>query len=377
MPALSRISTDLSPLPLLELRAEAYLALTTNTLQFGARIELVAEVAKCGLHGHLALDVLLQYEPVHFIADVSMGVALRVIGQDLVGVALDFRLEGPARWHARGRGSIDLFLFSTSFDFDKEWGSDPPSARPALDVGLTLQRALEDPGAWVVHRAATRPAGLTLTADADRRLGAGELVDPYGSLTVRQKLVPLALTIDRMDRIPLPAPERWDIVGGQLGGKPAPSGAEVREAFPAGQFLSLTDDEQLSRPAYESFRAGLDLTGNEVKAAPPVEHLLDFETKVFVDETSDQDPITFALELTPDLLAAAAAAADVDHPLWWPDVGRSLTVAAEVPLAAASAWSLTSVAVEASGASDAELREALAADPRPDLMVVEAWEMAG
>jgi hypothetical protein len=81
------------------------------------------------------------------------------------------------------------------------------------------------------------------------------------------------------------------------------------------------------------------------------------------------------LLLSPDLLVAVAAAVSVDHPLWWPDPEVSVSVAEEVPVVAASAWSLTPVDVAASGPTDAELRDAIAADPRPNLMVVEAWEV--
>jgi hypothetical protein len=376
IPPLRRISTDLSTLPFLELRCEAYLAVTTNTVQFGARVELAAQIAKCGLRGHLSLDVLLQLEPLHFIVDVSIGVALTVFGKNLVGVALDLRLEGPAKWHAKGRGSVDLFLFSVPFDFDEEWGSGPALPRSAPNVGDELMRALALPGAWVVHRAAGGPAGVALSVAADRALGRGELVDPYGSLTVRQRRVPLGLTIDRFDRIPLEKPERWDVVEGMLGGKPAPSGAEVREPFASGQYLSLSDDQALSRPAFERFRAGLDLAAGGVVPGPPEDYTIEFETEVFADEIVKPERTDLRLLLAPLLMEVASASLGTDHPMWWPATD-GVTVLPETPVVAASSWSLTEVPVEVSGPTVAELHEALAGEVRSDLMVVEAWEMAG
>ena len=64
--------------------------------------------------------------PEAFVADLAGGVSLRVFGETLMGIALALHLEGPAPYLARGRGSIDLFLFEVSFDFEVGWGSPPP-----------------------------------------------------------------------------------------------------------------------------------------------------------------------------------------------------------------------------------------------------------
>ena len=100
-------------------------------------------------------------------------------------------------------------------------------------LSAELAKALTDPGAWVVHRSSRGLPGIVLTSAADRQLGRGELVDPYGSLSVRQRRVPLGLGLDRFDRIPLPVRETWDVVNGRLGTSPAPSQGELREPFAA------------------------------------------------------------------------------------------------------------------------------------------------
>jgi hypothetical protein len=376
MPPLARIGMDLSPIPLLELRAEAYFAVTTNSVQFGARVELVAEVAGCGLRGHLGLDVLVQIEPFRFVAEVSIGIALTVFGEELVGIALDLTLEGPANWRAHGRGSIDLFLFSASFDFDEQWGSAPPLPRVPADVGAELAKALAAPDAWVVHRSTTGLPGIVLTPGADRKLGHGELVDPYGALTVHQRRVPLGLAIDRFDRIPLPAKQTWDVVEGRLGDRPAPSQAEVRERFAAAQFLSLTDDQQLARPSYEPFRAGLDLVAAGVVTDQLTPHTIGFETKVIADAIAPAVTVELAVPLSTEVLAAAAAAADVFDPVWWPPPTEVVALSPETPLTIAAAWSLAEIPTPA-GATSAELFASIEASGRRDLMVVEAWETSG
>jgi hypothetical protein len=193
---------------------------------------------------------------------------------------------------------------------------------------------------------------------------------------VRQRRVPLGLTIDRFDRIPLGAPQRWDVVEGVLGNRPAPSGREVPESFAAGQYLSLSDDEELSRPAFQQFRGGFDLVEGGPSPGPPEDYTIEFETQVFAKDFPEPRRIDLRLLLSAMLIEMAAATASLDHPMWRPPPAQ-VTILPETPVMAASAWSRTVVPIDAGGGTVAELHEAIARQDRPDLMVVEAWEMTG
>lgn len=371
VPQLRRIGIDLSPSPAIDLRCEAYVAITTNTVQFGARLELVAEVAGCGLRGHLGLDVLFQWHPhLYFIAEISAGIALRVAGRNLAGISLDLALSGPTPWRARGRGSVSLFLFSVSFDFDEEWGSPPPPPVPAPDVALVLRLALEAVDAWVVHRSGPSTGGVRLTPSADRAIGAGRLVDPYAALTARQRRVPLGLSIERFDRVPVSA-QSWDITEARLGDRRAPVQREIREEFAPGQFLALTDDQKLSRPAFERFRAGVGLVDGEVETAPPRPADIDYELRIIPTDTAARVEGRFDVG-TLELLMAVANLAD---PTWWQVPGDSVQVASETPVRVASAWSLVEVADGPAAVTTTELHQAVAGDGRLGRTVVEQWEL--
>jgi hypothetical protein len=243
-------------------------------------------------------------------------------------------------------------------------------------VGQELRRALEAPGAWTARRRGAGPAGLALTAEADRLLGRGELVDPYGSLTVRQRVVPLNITIDRFERIPLAAPQRWDLVDGMLGDRPAPSGEEARDHFAAAEYLALSDDQQFSRPSFEHYKSGIELTGGGVAVAPVVGHTIGFETKVFVGDVEPPALVDFSLLHAMELLRATAAPRLTD-PLWWPAAEETarVEVAAEPPMTVVSTWSMTETSTPTTGHTTAELHDSLAG--RPGLMVIEAWEVTG
>jgi hypothetical protein len=380
VPPLARLGLDLSPASFLDMRCQAYMAVTSNTVQFGARVDLVAEIADCGLRGHLGFDVLVQLQPLHFIAEVSAGISVEVIGETLAGIDLDLALEGPAKWRARGRGSVELFGFSASFDFDESWGSSPPEPLSTPDVASLLATAYAAREAWVVRPPDPAASPVGLTSGAARALADGTVVHPHGSLSAHQRVVPLGITIERFNRLPVPA-QRWDVSDPVLGaGRPVTVSAEQREEFAPGQFLALSDDEQLGRPAFESFRVGLDFVAADVVLADPRPADLAYETKVIAEDSAQPLPLELGGLLDS---VEAVAGAGIDHELWWQKPADRVTVAATPSFAIADAWSFTAAPdmPVAPGVTATEVHQAVAAlratDPRRRVGVVEAWELAG
>jgi hypothetical protein len=94
-------------------RAEAYFAVTSNTVQFGGRLEVYAGISAFNVYGFLSLDVLIQLDPFHFVADIAAMLAVRSGSAVLFSVRLQLMLEGPAPWHARGRASFEIGFIIT------------------------------------------------------------------------------------------------------------------------------------------------------------------------------------------------------------------------------------------------------------------------
>ncbi|WP_051215624.1 DUF6603 domain-containing protein [Granulicoccus phenolivorans] len=371
VPALRRLAMDLSPVSWLDLRCEAYVAITSNTIQLGARLELRAEVAGCGLRGWLAFDAMVQFEPFRFVADMSGGIALRAFGRNLVGIALSLHLEGPAPYLARGRGSIDLFLFEVSLDFEIGWGSPAPALAAPFDIGQRLRDALAGPSAWRAR--GTPPAGVRLTAAAQQALNDALLVDTGGAVGVRQEVVPLGVSIERINGVPIPA-QTWNISAGEFGpGQPAGRTVEITAPFAPGLFLpSRTDDEALTRPAYVALRAGVELhpdaeTGPDERAVA-----FDWEERVIARDVPR--PVTASaghlLDLS-TLWTLAESVGDQD-PGWWQPPEQVVTVAEQPPLSLAYSWSMAPA-----GPVDAATALGLAQSPSGELRTLEAWEVTG
>ena len=85
-PQLARLALSLGDSDNPRLRFESYLALTSNTVQFGARLDFSYSAAGFTLAGFLGFDALFQFAPFEFIADVGAMVALKRGSSVLMGV---------------------------------------------------------------------------------------------------------------------------------------------------------------------------------------------------------------------------------------------------------------------------------------------------
>ncbi|MCX5181014.1 DUF6603 domain-containing protein [Streptomyces virginiae] len=273
VPALRRLSMELGS-PVLRLRAEAYLALTSNSLQFGAQLSLDATIAECGVEGHLGLDALFVWEPtLSFAVHVYASVAVLAFGERLASVGLDFTLEGPAPWHAFGTGSISILFWDVSLDFDESWGDARAVASSVEDVLPLLRQALERPDAWTAERPVAQRSGLRFTDEANTALAKGDVAQPDATFRLSQRIVPLETTVHRFHRVGVPA-QKWQLTPvDRMSGAPLSTFGPVTERFVPGEFFALTDEQQLTSNAFEDLPSGVRLAGDDVR--PGERHLVD------------------------------------------------------------------------------------------------------
>ncbi|MBB5926759.1 DUF6603 domain-containing protein [Streptomyces echinatus] len=270
VPALRRLQVDLAPGNGFGLRMEAYFAVTSNAVMFGGEVQLDATIAGCGVQGWLGLDALFVFDPVFaFAVHVRAGVAVRAFGRRLAGVGLDFTLEGPAPWHAFGTGSISVLFWDVELDFDIRWGSPPAVAQPGgRDPLGPVREALGRSKSWVAERPAAERTALTFTPAAVERLARGDVVHPDATLRVSQEVIPLGVPLSRFERRPVPV-QKWTIKEVTLGTpRPARGLPSLPERFVPGEFFDLTEDQQLSTPAFVSHAGGVRVGTDGVGLGP-------------------------------------------------------------------------------------------------------------
>jgi len=258
LPTLDRLALSLSSGNNPRLLCEAYFAISSNTLQFGSRAQLYAAVGGASVEGDLGFDVLVQWVPLHFIADFHAMVHLKVGSYSLLMVSLEGQLEGPVPLHVRGRAQFKVLFFHFSVRFDLTLAPGVPPALPlAVDVLGELIKALMDPQSWSTQRLANAAHGVALRA---LPAGATPVLDPLGQLSVKQQVVPLntARDIDTFGGAPLAGKDRRFSLGAVFSttpNVPLPPTA-LRSGFAPAQYFTMSEDEKLSAPSFETHDAG-------------------------------------------------------------------------------------------------------------------------
>lgn len=232
------------------LTVQTYFAITSNSVQSGARLELYAEACGFNIYGFLGYDLLIQFNPFHFIADIAAGLALRSGSDVLFGISVHGQLSGPNPWRARGEASFEILFFEISIDFDVTWGEDPPAQiEQTVDVQELVLTALRDDRNWI----AAFPANThhTVTLKKIEQEPDKIILHPFGVLAVSQKVAPLGIEINKFgNRRPSGATQfELTFAGGGT--------SEVREEFAMANFLKMSDSDKLSRKSFEKLRSGL------------------------------------------------------------------------------------------------------------------------
>jgi hypothetical protein len=238
-------------------RAEGYFAITSNTVQFGARLELSYSFSAFSVHGFLGLDVLIHPRPFAFVADVAGMIAVRAGGHTLFSIRLKLMLEGPTPLHARGTASFEIgFVFTITIHvrFDVTVHTGIAALLDPVDVLGALVAALSHRGNWRPLLPLASSQSVTLRALPE---GSDALVlHPFGVLEVSQKVAPLGIDLQRFGASVPSRPGAFRIVDVKAGGDDAAT-TPAREEFAPSQFFEMSDADALSRPSFDAYESGV------------------------------------------------------------------------------------------------------------------------
>jgi hypothetical protein len=271
---------------------ETYLAVTSNTVQFGARAEFYVGVSEFNVYGYLGYDVLFQFNPFYFIAQFAAGLAVRVGDDPILSIHISGELSGPSPWHVRGTGEFTILFIDFDVDFDVTFGEKHDTALPPADVMKRLMDVLRSKDSWQ----ANLPAGLNLlvsTRDLTKDT-AEMLVHPFGTLTITQQDVPLSLQLDRFGSTKPDKPSKFEITAitmGPLGSDIPIDAVETREQFAPALYQTMTDAQRLSSPSFVRMRGGAKtVTSKFLKFMNPVTRKVEYEVSI-IDKQAKRWPL--------------------------------------------------------------------------------------
>lgn len=323
LPELKRVSVSLTSVSNPRLRMEGYFAVTTNTVQVGARLDLYASAAGFSVSGELGFDTLFEFDPFRFIADLYARVALKG-GPFEISVGLEVTLSGPSPFRAKGVAHYEFLFIEGSVRFDKTFGAEPAAQPlPSVEILPQLLSALENPGNW--------DAQLPTIGGAVVRLREAEYpgtvaVHPLGTVTVRQQVVPLSTQIDKAGGARPVDGSRFDIRKAEVS-RPSSNdlptetlptdGEGVLEHFAPDQYLDLSSEERLTEPGFRKYPAGAHIgpTGVDFPARTTgfsiggvtTTRTLEYEQKVIDKRVSrtKRNPVEATLVALPEETAIA------------------------------------------------------------------------
>lgn len=299
-PALKPLTVAIGDGGDIQLSCSAYLAVTTNSFQFGAAVQLYASAGGFTVQGHVGFDALFVFNPFSFDVDFTAGVDVKYDGATLAGIELDAELTGPTPFHVHGTASLQFLFFSVGVTVDITWGDDNAVTLPAVAVLPQLNAALTTPGSWSAQLPGGAEQAVTL-----RGLPPAEtdiVVHPMGSLTVRENVVPLDVPVTKFGNTTPADGSQFSIESVTLGTGPA-AASPVQGDFAPGQFQQLPDAEKISAPAFEEFHCGVVIGDPSVRAGSDASRTVTMQWRYVPDPTKASVLDRFAT-LDPGVLGA-------------------------------------------------------------------------
>lgn len=278
-PSPKRVSITLLNKPSAKLRIEGYFAVTSNTAQFGARVEAFFGLDDFNVQGHLAFDALFQFSPFFFIFEINASLSVKVFGVGLFSVRIKGTLDGPSPYHIKGHGSISLLFWSIGIDFEETWGESLFTVLPPIAVLPILLGEINKSENW----RALLPQSNNLLVSI-RKMTAGEadlILHPVGVLQISQRALPLGIKLDKVGSQTPSDVNRLSVVitGGGL-----TTAEDAFEQFAPAQFQNFSDSDKLSKPAFARERSGLNLSAADgaLRSSVMVKRIVRYE-EIIID----------------------------------------------------------------------------------------------
>lgn len=251
-PKLERLSLAMDFGEEVELCCSSYFAITSNTLQFGARADLHIGVGGFEIDGSTHFDALICFRPFHMTVGLGISVSVSALGLDLIAGSLEVELSGPApRWKVAGTAYWSVAGVEDHKDFSLEFGKIiEEEEREQVDVRSLIRAAIRLPDALSCSAGTLQLRALTEEEEEE------EWAALDSSLQLRQRVAPLELPLERFGTgLPLETgPFRLRVATGATVLPLSP----LEGNFALGQFLDLSLAEQLSAPSFDTLVAGVE-----------------------------------------------------------------------------------------------------------------------
>ncbi|MFK8008018.1 MAG: DUF6603 domain-containing protein [Saprospiraceae bacterium] len=281
LPAMDRLAISLLDTKKGKVRLETYFAITSNSVQLGARLEAKFKALKWNVVGMIYFDALFQFNPFSFI--INAGAMFAVInkkGKEILAVSLDLSLSGPSPWNVKGLASFKIAGVKANVRFNKTFGERKSTTLPNITIWPLLETEFKKQENW---KAVFPKNKNDLVKLKELKAPSFLVLHPVGSFTVSQGLLPLNVKIEKfgnqkpssVQKYSIPSVEiessLYSINNNQL--------VYVDGQFAPAQFQNLSDSQKLSTPSFKKYKNGVSVTATrEFALGNAAKRIVEYET---------------------------------------------------------------------------------------------------
>jgi hypothetical protein len=293
-PALQRLSLELGFGDNPRISMQNYLAVTSNSYQFGAKGELYAAAGPFNLHGWMGFDALLIFSPLSFIVDFDAGIDFREDDNVLASLTVHASLSGPRPWHVEGEASISIFFVDASVNFTATIGDTTPASVPPAEIKPALMNAFQEVKNW----SAEQPPGYlqVVVLQPPATDSSKTLLDPVGGAKLEQRSVPLNEVINKFSENNVDPPVKFVVKSVSLGDKAMGTIPPlVRDLFPRAQFQQMSDQQKLSIPSFELMDGGLKIASDAATQGDGTKDPVIYKTTIFEEAQPPRNGLLYTM----------------------------------------------------------------------------------
>lgn len=243
------------------LKGEFYMAVTSNSVQFGAAVDLYVKITgKYVLKGNFNLDVLVYTKPeFSFMAQMHISAGVYRNSKQLAGVKIDLSLQGPNPYIATGRGSFSIGKLTISANFDVQTKTKKTVIQATANVFEQVVAQFEQEYSWMMVLQDSSAPQVSIADMSDQPSESSPLLlHPTGGLEIKQGVAPLGVKLASFGnaRIEAQTPDNIWVAGIKIQGDTVPF-THAEDKFAPGQFFTLSEQEKLKSPSFSNYRAGI------------------------------------------------------------------------------------------------------------------------